>query len=71
MWTAACCTFHYMNGKGKMNDGTRSTAFYAVNEPGKGRIAHREPWTGYSGFCQDNFLPSIYFQMHRRIATII
>ena len=34
MWTAACCTFQYKDRKGKLEDGTRSTAFYAVNEPG-------------------------------------
>ena len=37
MWTAACCTFQYEVGKGKLKDGTRSTAFYRENEPGKER----------------------------------
>ena len=32
MWTAVCCTFQYRSRKG-----TRSTAFYAVNEPGTKR----------------------------------
>ena len=35
MWTAACCTFQYKDGKGKLKDGTRSTAFFRENEPGR------------------------------------
>ena len=35
MWTAACCTFSYIDKHGKLVSGTRSTAFLRENEPGK------------------------------------
>ena len=35
MWTAACCTFQFMDDQKELKDGTGSIAFYRSNDPGK------------------------------------
>lgn len=34
LWTAACCTFEYNDSQGKLQIGTKSTAFQRENDPG-------------------------------------
>ena len=35
MWTAACCTFQYLDEQKELKDGTKRIAFYRSNDPGK------------------------------------
>ncbi len=35
MWTAACCTFQYLDEQKELKHGTKRIAFYRSNDPGK------------------------------------
>ena len=38
MWTAVCCTFQFLDGKGQVQNGVRSKTSYRGNEPRSGPV---------------------------------
>ena len=59
MWTAACCTFKYKGAYGKLQDRTKSIAFFRSNDPGKSACRPVTPKTLFEELKRDLNKPTM------------